>query len=164
MPFLRVLGLNLGLDQVDWKRVAKIGGVAAIVVLIVFAYLQHVALEKMEFAYKNPAIQEHVITRREIGPVRIVTRTIQTPGRTETVHEEFHDPIKENIASDISKTPVFAPRQDRWLVGGTLIQPLTGGRVREKGLQFGYSFENRLDILGGVFDGPGVSVGIVVRF
>ncbi len=140
------------------------GTVGAFILLLIYCYLQHIALAQNQLVYQNPAIIEHVKTIRVEGPVRIVTRTIETPGRVERVVTEERGPV--SVVSDPShvSTPVFppAPRSDRWLAG-IAGNPFNYRESRYWAGYVGYSFRNRLDLLGGVSrERP--SLLVVIRF
>lgn len=143
---------RLSLADVSWKRVAGIGAIAAVILLVWYTYLQGVALRRAEVAYAHPATTESHHHEKTTGPVIIKTRVVVVPGRTETIREEVRMPTFETWDFTKTSTPVFppAPRADRYLVGGFALQggPRMGGR--EYGVQVGYSFSNRLDLyLGG---------------
>lgn len=140
------------------------GAVGAFILLLIYCYLQHIALAQNQLVYQNPAITEHVKTIRVEGPVRIVTRTIETPGRVERVVTEERGPVSVVKESLNVQTPVFppAPRSDRWLAG------IAGNPFNYRESQYwagyvGYSFRNRLDLLGGVAN-ERLSLLVVIRF
>lgn len=140
------------------------GTVGAFILLLIYCYLQHIALAQNQLVYQNPAIIEHVKTVRVEGPIRIVTRTIETPGRVERVVTEERGPV--SVVSDSShvSTPVFppAPRSDRWLAG-IAGNPFNYRESRYWAGYVGYSFRNRLDLLGGVAN-ERLSLLVVIRF
>ena len=140
------------------------GTVGAFILLLIYCYLQHIALAQNQLVYQNPAIIEHVKTIRVEGPMRIVTRTIETPGRVERVVTEERGPV--SVVSDSShvSTPVFppAPRSDRWLAG-IAGNPFNYRESRYWAGYVGYSFRNRLDLLGGVAN-ERLSLLVVIRF
>jgi len=144
--------------------VAAWGTVGAFILLLIYCYLQHIALAQNQLVYQNPAIIEHVKTIRVEGPMRIVTRTIETPGRVERVVTEERGPV--SVVSDSShvSTPVFppAPRSDRWLAG-IAGNPFNYRESRYWAGYVGYSFRNRLDLLGGVAN-ERLSLLVVIRF
>ncbi len=152
------------LNKIGWKRVGLIGAVAVFVLLIIYCYLQHIALKQNQLIYQNPAIIERVRTVRVEGPVRIVTRTIETPGRVERVVTEERGPVSVVKESLIAQTPVFppAPRLDRW-VAGIGVNPFSYRDSRYWAGYAGYSFNNRFDLLGGVSGGR-PAVLFTIRF
>lgn len=140
------------------------GAFGAFVLLLIYCYLQHIALAQNQLIYQNPEVIERVKTVRVEGPVRIVTRTVETPGRVERVVTEERGPV--SVVSDSShvSTPVFppAPRSDRWLAG-IAGNPFNYRESRYWAGYVGYSFRNRLDLLGGVSrERP--SLLVVIRF
>ena len=152
------------LNKIGWKRVGIVGAVAVFVLLIIYCYLQHIALKQNQLIYQNPAIIERVRTVRVEGPVRIVTRTIETPGRVERVVTEERGPVSVVKESLIAQTPVFppAPRSDRW-IAGIGVNPFSYRDSRYWAGYAGYSFRNRFDLMGGINSGR-PSVLFVVRF
>lgn len=98
------------------------------------------------------------------GPVRIITRVVETPGRVERETIEERGPISVVQESLIVKTPVFPPslKSDRWLAGIAL-NPFDYRESRSWGAYVGYGFRNRLDIMGGYSDGSPKAM-IVLRF
>lgn len=159
-----VLLLLKSINKIGWKRVGAIGAAGVFVLLIIYCYLQHVALKQNQLIYQNPAVVERVKTVRVEGPVRIVTRTIETPGRVERVVTEERGPVSVVKESLNVQTPVFppAPRSDRWLAG-IAGNPFNYRESRYWAGYVGYSFRNRLDLLGGVSrERP--SLLVVIRF
>jgi len=159
-----ILLLLKSLNKIGWKRVGAIVATGAFILLLIYCYLQHVALKQNQLIYQNPAVVERVKTVRVEGPVRIVTRTIETPGRIERVVTEDRGPVSVVKESLIAETPVFptAPRSDRWLAG-IAGNPFSYRDSRYWAGYAGYSFRNRLDILGGVNSGR-PSMMFVIRF
>ena len=152
------------LNNIGWKRVGLVGASAVFVLLLIYCYLQHVALKQNQLIYQNPAVIELVKTVRVEGPVRIVTRTIETPGRVERVVTEERGPVSVVKESLIAQTPVFppAPRSDRW-VAGLGVNPFSYRDSRYWAGYAGYSFNNRFDLLGGVSGGR-PAVLFTIRF
>ena len=140
------------------------GAFGAFVLLLIYCYLQHIALAQNQLVYQNPAIIEHVKTVRVEGPVRIVTRTIETPGRVERVVTEERGPVSVVKESLMVQTPVFPPnpRTSRWLAGVSL-SPFSEKEIRSFSWWAGYSIQNRLDLCGGVSSGR-AAVLIMARF
>jgi len=159
-----ILLILKSLNKIGWKRVGVIGAAGAFVLLLIYCYLQHVALKQNQLIYQNPAIVERVKTVRVEGPVRIVTRTIETPGRIERVVTEDRGPVSVVNESLIAEIPIFppAPRSDRW-IAGIAGNPFSYRDSRYWSGYAGYSFRNRLDILGGVNSGR-PSMMFVIRF
>ena len=56
------------LNKIGWKRVGAIGAAGAFVLMIIYCYLQHVALKQNQLIYQNPAVVERVKTVRVEGP------------------------------------------------------------------------------------------------
>jgi hypothetical protein len=159
-----VLLLLKSINKIGWKRVGAIGAAGVFVLLIIYCYLQHVALKQNQLIYQNPAVVERVKTVRVEGPVRIVTRTIETPGRVERVVTEERGPVSVVKESLRAETPVFppVPRSDRW-IAGIAGNPFSYRDSRYWAVYAGYSFRNRFDLMGGVNSGR-PSVLFVVRF
>lgn len=149
---------------IRWRAVAALGAAVAFVLLIIYAYLQHVALAKNQLIYRNPAIIHKVRVVRIEGPVRIVTRVVETPGRIERETVEERGPVSTVNDSLMVQAPVFppAPRSDRWLAGISA-NPFDYRDSRAWGAYVGYGFRNRFDICGGISRGK-TSVLIIARF
>ena len=149
---------------IRWRAVAAWGAAGAFVLLLIYCYLQHVALAQNQLVYRNPAIIHQVKTVRVEGPVRIVTRVIETPGRVERETVEERGPVSVVKESLTAQTPVFppAPRSDRWLAGISA-NPFHYRDSRSWGAYAGYGFRNRLDVMGGYSDGNPKAM-IVLRF
>lgn len=149
---------------IRWRPILRVALSMAVFLLCVYCYLQHVALKQNQLIYKHPAVfQKRRIVRIE-GPVRIVTRVVETPGRVERETVEERGPVSEVHESATVSVPVFppAPRSDRWLAGISA-NPFDYRDSRSWGAYVGYGFRNRLDIMGGVNDGS-PSVVLVARF
>lgn len=156
---LQLLGLS-----VNWRRAAALGAAGVVVVLVGLCYLQSVALARDVVVYHNPRIIDRVRVVRVEGPVRIVSRVIETPNRRESVIEEDRGPVTVVIDSAHISEPIFppAPRLNRWLAGISA-NPSDLRESRYFGAWGGYSWGNRLDLMAGVNGGrPGVMV--VARF
>lgn len=149
---------------IRWRAVAAWGAAGAFVLLLIYCYLQHVALAQNQLVYRNPAIISHVRIVRVEGPVRIVTRVVETQGRIERETIEERGPVSEVHESATVSVPVFppGPRSDRWLAGIAL-NPFDYRNSRSWGAYVGYGFRNRLDICGGISRGQ-TSVLIIARF
>lgn len=157
----RLLPLAVG---IRWRVVGRWGVAVAFVLILIYCYLQHVALAQNQLVYRNPAIIKQTRIVRVEGPVRIVTRVVETPGRVERETIEERGPISVVQESLIVKTPVFPPslKSDRWLAGIAL-NPFDYRESRAWGAYVGYGFRNRLDIMGGYSDGSPKAM-IVLRF
>jgi hypothetical protein len=157
----RLLPLAVG---IRWRVVGRWGAAVAFVLLLIYCYLQHVALAQNQLVYRNPAIIHQVRMVRVEGPVRIITRVVETPGRIERETVEERGPVSVVQESLRVQTPVFppAPRSDRWLAG-IAINPFDYRDSRSWGAYVGYGFRNRLDIMGGYSDGSPKAM-IVLRF
>jgi len=133
----------------------------AVFLLCVYCYLQHVALKQNQLIYKNPAVFQKVRVVRVEGPVRIVTRVVETPGRVERETVEERGPVSVVRDSQITQTPVFppAPRSDRWLAGISG-NPFNYRDSRAWGAYVGYGFRNRIDLLCGYSNGNPSMVAI----
>lgn len=149
---------------IRWRAVAAWGGAGAFVLLLIYCYLQHVALAQNQLVYRNPAIIKQTRTVRVEGPVRIVTRVVETPGRIERETVEERGPVSVVQDSLSAQFPVFppAPRSDRWLAGISA-NPFHYRESREWGAYVGYGFRNRLDVMGGYSDGDPKAM-VVLRF
>lgn len=149
---------------IRWRAVAALGAAVAFVLLIIYAYLQHVALAKNQLIYRNPAIIKQTRIVRVEGPVRIVTRVVETPGRIERETIEERGPVSEVHESATVSVPVFPPslRSDRWLAGIS-VNPFDYRDSRSWGAYVGYGFRNRLDVMGGYSDGSPKAM-LILRF
>ena len=159
------LHLLLSLNKAQLVRALKLGAWAAVLALVAYCYLQHVALRNAELVYQNPRKVERIRTVKVQGPVRIVTRTVEVAGRKETTTEETRGAVIETTAVDRLAEPVFppAPRSDRWLVGAS-INPLRYGELQSYTGYAGYSIRNRVDLCAGVTGGGRPSVLAMLRF
>ncbi len=171
MPTSRVKMFHLLLAKlfpwasgIRWRAVAAWGAAGAFVLLLIYCYLQHVALAQNQLVYRNPAIIEHVRTVRVDGPVRIVTRVVETPGRVERETVEERGPVSVVHDSARVAMPVFppAPRPSRW-IAGIGANPFSYRESRYWAAYGGYSFGGRLDLCGGVNSGR-PAVLVMVRF
>jgi hypothetical protein len=149
---------------VRWRAILKGTFYMGVVLLLIYCYLQHILLARSEIVYKNPAIIEHVRTVRVDGPVRIVTRVVETPGRVEREIIEERGPVSTVKESLMVQTPVFppAPRASRW-IAGIGANPFDYRESRYWAAYGGYSFGGRLDLCGGVNSGR-PAVLVMVRF
>ena len=149
---------------IRWRAVAAWGAVGAFALLLVYCYLQHVALAQNQLVYRNPAVFQKTRIVRVEGPVRIVTRVVETPGRVERETVEERGPISVTEDSSVSQTPVFppAPRSDRWLAGISA-NPFDYRDSRSWGAYVGYGFRNRIDLLCG-YSNDNPSMVVIFRF
>ena len=152
------------LNSIRWRPILRVALSMAVFLLCVYCYLQHVALKQNQLVYKNPAVFQKTRIVRVEGPVRIVTRVVETPGRVERETVEERGPISVTEDSSVSQIPVFppAPRSDRWLAGISL-SPFDYRDSRSWGAYAGYGFRNRLDVMAGYSDGSPKAM-IVLRF
>lgn len=152
-------------NSLDLKKIARAGYLGLLVALAVYAYLQHVALEKAELAYHNPRQTVRVQKIVVQGPTRIVTRVVEVEGRKETTTEEVRGPVFEAMDRAFLTEPVFppAPRQDRWLVGASL-NPFHTGRPDQWTALAGYSFRNRVDLCAGATMTGSPRLLVMLRF
>ena len=157
----RLLPLAVG---IRWRVVGRWGAAVAFVLLLIYCYLQHVSLAQNQLVYRNPAVIKQTRIVRVEGPVRIVTRVVETPGRIERETIEEHGQVSEVHESATVSFPVFppAPRSDRWLAGIS-VNPFDYRDSRSWGAYVGYGFRNRFDICGGISRGK-TSVLIIARF
>ena len=157
----RLLPLAVG---IRWRVVGRWGVSVAFVLLLIYCYLQHVSLAQNQLVYRNPAVIKQTRIVRVEGPVRIVTRVVETPGRIERETIEEHGQVSEVHESATVSVPVFppAPRSDRWLAGIS-VNPFDYRDSRSWGAYVGYGFRNRFDICGGISRGK-TSVLIIARF
>lgn len=166
-PTLRanpVWWLISNLRGVRWPIVCRCGIAVGVLLLVVYCYLQHVALAQNQLIYRNPAIINQVRTVRVEGPVRIVTRIVETPGRVERETVEERGPVSTVQESLTVQTPVFppAPRAARWIVGGGL-NPFDYRDSKSWAAYGGYSLGGRLDLCAG-FNGGRPGALVFVRF
>jgi len=157
----RLLPLAVG---IRWRVVGRWGVSVAFVLLLIYCYLQHVSLAQNQLVYRNPAVIKQTRIVRVEGPVRIVTRVVETPGRIERETIEEHGQVSEVHESATVSVPVFppAPRSDRWLAGIS-VNPFDYRDSRSLGAYVGYGFRNRLDVMGGYSDGSPKAI-VVLRF
>jgi len=157
----RLLPLAVG---IRWRVVGRWGVSVAFVLLLIYCYLQHVSLAQNQLVYRNPAVIKQTRIVRVEGPVRIVTRVVETPGRIERETIEEHGQVSEVHESATVSVPVFppAPRSDRWLAGISA-NPFHYRESRSWGAYAGYGFRNRLDVMAGYSDGSPKAI-VVLRF
>ena len=149
------------LNSIRWRPILRVALSMAVFLLCVYCYLQHVALKQNQLVYKHPAIFHKTRVVRVEGPVRIVTRVVETPGRVERETVEERGPVSVVNESLNAQAPVFppAPRSDRWLAG-IAINPFAYRDSRQLSVYGGYGFKNRLDLLGGYSDDKFVALAI----
>ena len=149
---------------VRWRPILRVALSMAVFLLCVYCYLQHVALKQNQLIYKHPAVFQKTRIVRIEGPVRIVTRVVETPGRVERETVEERGPVSTTEDSSVVQAPVFPPskRSDRWLAGISA-NPFNYRDYRAWGAYVGYGFMNRFDICGGISRGK-TSVLIIARF
>ena len=160
MPFF--LSLLPQLKGVNIWRVTAISAGGGLIALALFVHLQAIDLAKDRVVYEHPKVVHVVQTRTVQGPIRIVTRTIRTPGREEVTTEETRGPAVTTVADKDISEPILAPRTDRWLLGGG--PSWRYGEVMEWSVLAGRSFDNRIDLLGGVSQRGRVQGSIIFRF
>jgi hypothetical protein len=153
----------LALSKINWWRVGVFGTVAIIIVMFLHTWGQGIDLAKARAAYEHPRVVTVYKKVRVQGPVRIVTRTIEVPGRKEVVSDELRGGFSEVLGADTLSEPVLsAARTDRWLVG---VGPSWryNEAVEWNGV-FGRSFSNRVDIQGEISQKARVGARVVFRF
>ena len=161
MPHLLAAKLFPWAVGIRWRAVAAWGAAGAFVLLLIYCYLQHVALAQNQLVYRNPAILKQTRIVRVEGPVRIVTRVVETPGRVERETVEERGPVTVVKESLHTQTPVFppAPRSDRWLAGISA-NPFDYRDSRAWGAYVGYGFKNRFDFMCGYANDNPIMVAI----
>ena len=129
-----------------------------------YCYVKQVALKQNQLIYKHPAIFQKTRIVRVEGPVRIVTRVVETPERVERETVEERGPVSVVKESLHTQTPVFppAPRSDRWLAGISA-NPFDYRDSRSWGAYVGYGFRNRIDLLCG-YSNDNPSMVVIFRF
>ena len=149
---------------VRWKAIINGAFYIGVFLVLVYCYLQHVAQKQTQLVYRNPTIVRQIRTVRVEGPIRIVTRVVETPGRIERETVEERGPVSVVKESLTAQTPVFppAPRSDRRLAGISA-NPFDYRDSRSWGAYAGYGFRNRLDVMGGYSDGNTKAM-IILRF
>lgn len=137
----------------SWRGAAFVEG-AVILFLILFIRAQRADLAAYALAVKNPEVKTETKIVYVTGPERIRTITVKEPGRETVERVEERGPQTVTIGEDRTSRPVpmaeiLRPhRSDRWLAG---VQ-VDDGRFRDwRGYTAlgGYSFRNRVDLLGG---------------
>ena len=152
------------LNSIRWRPILRVALSMAVFLLCVYCYLQHVALKQNQLIYKHPAVFQKTRIVRIEGPVRIVTRVVETPGRVERETVEERGQVSVIRESQMTQTPVFqpAPRSDRWLAGISA-NPFDYRDSRVWGAYVGYGFRNRLDLLCG-YTNDNPSMVVIFRF
>ncbi len=160
--------LLLSIARRYWRE-----GSIGLLVLAVFVVAAGWARDRREFArqklvYENPAVKIVEKIVRVQGPVRVITRVVQKPGETVTIVEERRGEVVESSESGHESRPVpireaMAPaRADRWLAG-IQVDDLRFRDSRGYTALAGYSFRNRVDVLGG-WGGDGGKIQLGIRF
>ena len=159
------LHILASLNKDEISRVLKISLASAAALLVCYCYLQHVALKNAELVYRNPVKIERIRRVRVTGPVRVVTRVVESAGRKETTTEETREFVFEKIDRDSVSEPVFppAPRSDRWLIGASL-DPFSYGDADEWRGYLGYGFRNRVDLCAGISGRGRPQILVILRF
>jgi len=150
--------LTVSLSNVNWRRAAGIAGAVSVVLLFLFVRLQEIELrrtravtERYVAAYQHPRIVERTRTVTIEGPIRIVTRVVESDGHKETVTTEEHGAVVHIGAVDFLSDPILPPSETRH--GGFLTGiswEHTHWREREGWtLWAGYSLMGRLDMSAG---------------
>lgn len=152
------------LNSVRWRPIMRVALSMAVFLLCVYCYLQHVALKQNQLIYRNPAVVHQTRVVRVEGPVRIVTRVVETPGRVERETVEERGPVSVVKESLTVQTPVLppAPKLSRW-IAGIGANPFDYRDSRYWAAYGGYSFGGRLDLCGGVHGGK-PSALVFIRF
>lgn len=152
------------LNSVRWRPILNGALYMVVFLLCVYCYLQHVALKQNQLVYRNPAVVHQTRVVRVEGPVRVVTRVVETPGRVERETVEERGPVETIRESRMVQTPVFppAPRSDRWLAGISA-NPFDYRDSRAWGAYVGYGFRNRIDLLCG-YSNDNPSMVVIFRF
>lgn len=151
---------------VNWRKIVILSGISAFVLLIIYCYLQHVALKQNQLIYKNPMVIKSMRTIKIEGPVRIVTKIVETPGRVEREIVEERGPVTTTNETMTVQTPVFpqpSKSNNRWLAGVS-IDPLNIRDSQRFGGYIGYGFFNRFDLLCGYSESNKPVAMIVFRF
>lgn len=117
-----------------------------------YIYKQYTELKIAKEVYNNPQIKEVIREVKVTGPVRIEYRTIKEKGEKEIVekiiYRESEAMVKE---TEREEKPVFAgvSRSNRYLLGFSN-RNFSFRESDNYTYWGGYSFGNRLDVLGGV--------------
>lgn len=111
------------------------------------------SLKKAEAMYDHPATSKSLQTRKEKGSVHIVEHIVEGTAGTRTIDRTItRDPVVTTRISLTSSTPV-APAgaslsSGRYLLGASWRASLAD--QRNGTVWAGYSFWNRVDVLGGI--------------
>lgn len=153
----------LQLSKVNWWRGSTFVTVAGLIVLFLHTWEMHIEMRRAKAAYENPKIVTVIRKVRVEGPTRIVTRTIEVPGRKEVVTDELRGGFSEALGTETLSEPVLpAVRTDRWLAG---IGPSWRfNEVVEWNGVVGRSFSNRVDLLGELSQTGRIGCRVVFRF
>ncbi len=139
---------------------------AATVYVIFMWYQTSVDLKKTKLVYMNPETKtvEKIVYKE--GPVRIVTKIKEVPGKQiETIIIEERAPVSfESLTSSSSTIVPLAvamtpPRTDRYLL--TLGVNSFGTGLDGKALFVGYGFKNRFDVQVGGIEKDGSSAWVI---
>jgi len=154
---------------VDFKRISIIALVVAAGLLYAYIHGLNVQLEQAQLVYQNPRVVTKIVKRREVGPVRIITRVVERPsGERETTIEESRGPVieTENEATETTPVPLsiaLAPlRTDRYLLSAGFNR--LSADFDGKALFVGYGFKNRLDVQVGGIKKDGLSPWVLTTF
>jgi hypothetical protein len=165
--------LSLNLDGINWRRAAALGGAGAVLVVIAYVWVQGLNLarerqrtEQLLAAYRNPRIIQKTRTVTVVGPVRIVTRVVELPGRKETTTTEERGAVVNVANAEAVNEPVFpapAARAGGWLTGVSA-QPFHRGERDGRVAWGGYSIGGRLNVCAGISGAPRAELLVLWRW
>jgi len=146
-----------------WEHRVK---VLLVVVILLLAYVRHQRLQLKNaeiLLAAKPKVEEKTRIVRVMGPVKIVERIREIPGG-ERIIERITERAAERHVEETERHEeplrLQPPRLNRWLAGAGLY-PFESGRPYS--LHAGYSFNNRIDLLGG-FEPAGKRGNVLIVF
>lgn len=163
--------LKTALKSIGPRDYVIVGLGAGLLYFITMWHAASVDLKKTQLVYQNPEVKtvERIVYKQ--GPVRVITKIKEIPGKEiETIIVEERAPVESETFTSSTTTPVplsiaMAPvRSDRYLLtlGVNRLTADTDG----KAIFVGYGIKNRFDIQVGGVEHDGFSPWLLgtVRF
>lgn len=122
------------------------------VIAIAFILISRDTVKREREAYAHPKVEKQVIVKTVEGPIRIVERIIERPGgEKETERTITKEPVTSTESNFSMTTPIAiagSSNKSRYLLGGSYRLNFT--QAKNGTVWAGYSFLNRIDVLGGL--------------
>lgn len=135
----------LKLSKLNWWKYGTYTTTVVIVMMVLHVWELNIEMRQAKAAYENPKTVTVFKKLTVQGPTRIITRTIEVPGRKEVVTDELRGGFSEALGGATISEPVLpVMRTNRWLVGGG--PSWRFNETMEWNVLVGRSFSNRVDI------------------